>query len=210
MFEHVDVEIWRTAFRSKKYLIGSFLLMTFQNIYIYVIGSQYQRAYISADTNINLLKINENHHYNSFHDNVIMQRFIPHITLPTRLSDTCDTVINIIFANNVGVNNVNGVLSHVISDHQITFSIMLGSNYAHSKDTFIEVESINQCTIENFRDETINMDIYTKLDQNITSDPNENCKILIQDLLPAKTNICQKNCEKCNKRKYKRENWMMG
>ena len=23
MFENVDVEIWRTAFRSKKYLIGS-------------------------------------------------------------------------------------------------------------------------------------------------------------------------------------------
>ena len=71
-----------------------------------------------------------------------MQRFIPHITLPTRLSDTCDTLID-----TIGVNRVNGVLSHVISDHQITFSIILGSNYAHSKDKFIEVESINQRTI---------------------------------------------------------------
>ena len=124
------------------------MIMTFQNIYIYiyiyVIGSQYQKAYISRDTNINLLKINENQHYNSFYDNVIMQGFI---TLPTRLSDTCDTLIDNIFANNVRVNHVNGVLSHVISDHQITFSIILGSNYAHSKDKFIEVESINQRTI---------------------------------------------------------------
>ena len=103
-----------------------------------------------------------------------MQGFIPHITLPTRLSDTCDTLIDNMFANNVGVNHVNGVLSHVISNHQITFSIILGSNYTHSKDNFIEVESIHQRTIENFRDEIINMDIYTKLDQNITSDPNEN------------------------------------
>ena len=123
-----------------------------------------------------------------------MQGFIPHITLPTRLSDTCDTLIDNIFANNVGVNHVNGVRSHVISDHQITFNIILGSNYAHSKDKFIEVESINQRTIENFRDEIINMDIYTKLDQNITSDPNKNCKILLQSLLSAKNKYMPKNC----------------
>ena len=161
-----------------------------------MIGSQYQRAYISGDTNINLLKINENQHYNSFYDNIIIQRFIPHITLHIRLSDTCDTLIDNIFANNVGVNLVNGVLSHIISDHQITFSIILGSNHAHSKDTFIEFESINQRTIENFRDEIINMDIYTKLDHNITSDPNENCKILLQSLLSAKNKYMLKKIEK--------------
>ena len=55
-----------------------------------------------------------------------MQELIPHITLPTRLSDTCDTLIDNIFENNV--NHVNDVLSHLISDHQITFSIILGSN----------------------------------------------------------------------------------
>ena len=100
--------------------------------------------------------------------------------------DTCDTLIDNIFVNYVGVNHVNRVLSHVISDHQITFSIILGSNYAHSKDTFIDVESINQRTIENFRDEIINMDIYTKLDQNI------NCKILLQNLLSAKNKYMPK------------------
>ena len=48
-----------------------------------------------------------------------MQGFIPHIELPTRLSDTCDTLIDNMFANNVGVgvNHINGVLSHVIYDH---------------------------------------------------------------------------------------------
>ena len=80
-------------------------------------------------------------------------------------------------------------------DVEITFSIILGSNYAHSKDKFIEIESINQRTIENFRNEIINMDIYTKLDQNITSDPNENCKIFFQSLLSAKNKYMPKNCE---------------
>ena len=182
--------------------------MKARSICLQNIRSQYQRAYISGDTNINLLKINENQHYNSFYDNVIMQGFMPHITLPTRLSDTCDTLIDNIFANNVGVNHVNGVHSHVISDHPIILSIILGSNYAHSKDKFIEVESINQRTIENFRDEIINMDIYTKLDQNITSDPNENCKILLQSLLSAKNKYMPKKLRIFNKRKDKRENWM--
>ena len=63
---------------------------------------------------------------------------------------------------------------------------MLGINYAHSKDKFIEVESINQRTIDNFYDEIINMYIYTKLDQNITSDPNENCTIFLQKTKKAK------------------------
>ena len=55
---------------------------------------------------------------NSFYDNVIMHGFIPHTTLLTRLSDTCGTLIDIMFANNVGVNHVNGVLSPVLSDHK--------------------------------------------------------------------------------------------
>ena len=77
-----------------------------------------------------------------------------------------------------------------------------------ANDKFIEVESINQRTIENFRDEIINMDIYTKLDQNTTSDPNENCQILLQSLLSAKNKYMPKKLRKFNKRKDKRENWM--
>ena len=40
------------------------------------------------------------------------------------------------------------------------------------------------------------MDIYTKLDQNITSDPNENCKILLQSLLSAKNKYMPKKIAK--------------
>ena len=105
--------------------------------YLNVIGGQRQKLDISGDTNTNLLKLNKNQHFNYFYDNIIMQGFIPHnITLPTKLSDNYDTLINNILANNVGVNHVNGVLSHAISDYQITFSIVLGSIYAHSLAQF--------------------------------------------------------------------------
>ena len=43
--------------------------------YLIVIGGQYQRAYISGNTNINLLKLNGNQYSNYFYDNVIMQGF---------------------------------------------------------------------------------------------------------------------------------------
>ena len=42
--------------------------------------------------NINLLKICDIHIYNLFDENLTVHRFMPLITLPTRLSDTCDTL----------------------------------------------------------------------------------------------------------------------
>ena len=52
------------------------------------------------------------------------------------------------------------------------------------------------------------MDIYTKLDQNITSGPNENCKKFLQSLLFAKNKHMPKKLRKFNKRKNKTENWV--
>ena len=55
--------------------------------------------------NINLLKISENSSYNLFYENLAAHSFIPLITLPTRLSDTCvtliDNIFQIILTNNI-------------------------------------------------------------------------------------------------------------
>ena len=50
--------------------------------------------------NINLLKISVNPSYNLFYENLTAHSFMPLITLPTRLSDTCGTLIDSIFTNN--------------------------------------------------------------------------------------------------------------
>ena len=42
------------------------------------------------------------------------------IPLPTRLSDTCDTLIDNIFTNNFEKNHPKNVLTRIISDHQMT------------------------------------------------------------------------------------------
>ena len=53
----------------------------------------YRKAYICGDININFLKINENNHYNSFHENITSNGFMPQITLSTRLSNTYNTLL---------------------------------------------------------------------------------------------------------------------
>ena len=75
--------------------------------------------YICGDININLFKIHENNHYNSFYENITSNGFMPQITLPTRLSDTCNTLFDNIFINNFEKNHKNCIPTRTISDHQM-------------------------------------------------------------------------------------------
>ena len=58
-------------------------------------------SYICGDFNINLLKINVKAHYNTFFENTLSSEFFPKITLslPTRISETCSTLIDNILTN---------------------------------------------------------------------------------------------------------------
>ena len=82
---------------------------------------------ICEDMNFNLLKISENPSYNVFYENLTAHSFLPLITLPTRLSDTCDTLIDNIFTNNSDQHHTNCILTRVVSDHQMT-CCMLSKN----------------------------------------------------------------------------------
>ena len=44
--------------------------------------------------NRHLFKINENNNYNTFYETVTSRGCMPQITMSTRLSDTCDTLID--------------------------------------------------------------------------------------------------------------------
>ena len=49
---------------------------------------------IAGDYNINLLKVNEIELYNEFFDTLSTRSFYPKITLPTRFSNSKDTLID--------------------------------------------------------------------------------------------------------------------
>ena len=112
LFESVTIEIWKSDTIASKYLIISVnrpptilveaLTRFIDEFFCHLDDLQkiYQKAYIYGDLNINLLKINENNNYNTFYENVTSSGVMPQITLPTRISDTCDTFIDNIFTNN--------------------------------------------------------------------------------------------------------------
>ena len=110
IFESVNIEIWKNDTIASKYLMSSVyrpptalvyaLTRRFIDAYASYLDNMqkiYRKAYICGDININLLKINENNNYNTFYESVTPSGFMPQITLPTRLSDTCDMLIDNIF-----------------------------------------------------------------------------------------------------------------
>ena len=68
------------------------------------------------------------------------------ITLPTRLSDTRDTLIDNIITNNLDEkNHKNVILTRIISDQQMTCCILPNHNAVKRVDReYIEVEYINE------------------------------------------------------------------
>ena len=62
------------------------------------------------------------------YENLTAHSFMPRITLPTRLSDICDTLIDNIFTNNSDQHHTNCILTRVVSDHQMTCCMLSKNN----------------------------------------------------------------------------------
>ena len=81
-------------------------------------------------------------------------------------------------------------------------------HYRKNTNLLIEVETINQHTLENMRYDLNQQNIYSKLYHNGEATVNENCEIFINILLEAKNKHIPKIMRKYNKRKDKKEKWM--
>ena len=55
---------------------------------------------ISGDFNLNLIKYTQNRGVYQFLENILFNNIIPHITLPTRVTEKSTTLIDNIFTNN--------------------------------------------------------------------------------------------------------------
>ena len=81
-------------------------------------------VYLCGDYNINLLKMHEKNSYEEFFETMLVHSYLPNITLPTRLTDTSNTLIDNAFANSAKFEAVSGILINNISDHQAIFTII--------------------------------------------------------------------------------------
>ena len=146
-----------------------------------------KQAYIIGDFNIDLLQLHTNAQYNTFYDNTTAQGFFPKITRPTRSFGNSHTLIDNVFTNNLCKRHTSGILTHQISDHFITFSIVDG-NIKHKNDhiKYVEVQNISSASIANFKNAIAKSDLLSHLDLNHNADPNQNYNILSSSLENAK------------------------
>ena len=79
------------------------------------------------------------------------------------------------------------ILVRPISDHQMYFC-MMNENYINpkTKQKYVQIEVCNEESLEKFKAEIANAEIYARLQKDLTDDPNTNYKILSQILKIAK------------------------
>ena len=99
-----------------------------------------------------------------FHDNIVAARFIPKITLPTRICDTTSTPIDNVYSNAIDKSHTSDILIRPISDHQMYFCIM-NDNFVNIKTAqkYIKIEVSNQNNIDKFVKEVSDADFTVNL-----------------------------------------------
>ena len=69
---------------------------------------------------------------------------------------------------------------------------------AENSQRYVEVEVCNEHSIDQFRNEIANADIYNKLDASLNGNPNVNYKILAEQLQYAKSEHMSKTIRRFN------------
>ena len=84
-----------------------------------------KQIYLMGDFNIDLLKIESDTNIAMFFDNITSNFFVPHITLPTRITPKSKTLIDNIYSNSENFREgTSGHLTLSISDHLAQFLII--------------------------------------------------------------------------------------
>ena len=122
-------------------------------------------CYIAGDFNIDLLKSDTNCHTKDFFDTLISNLFVPHITLPTRITNRSQTLIDNIFSNNPEFENcTSGNFTFSISDHLAQFLIVPLDENKPPKVHNIKIRDTKHYCHEELVADIINVDWNTTLD----------------------------------------------
>ena len=166
-------------------------------------------VYIGGDFNIDLLKINQKHHYNAFYENLVTAGYLPRITLPTRITDHSATLLDNIFTN-VLEEHTSGVIVNNISDHQMIYTYK-NVEIQHTRsctNRYIEIERKDHHSIQNFLTKFQDFNLQNKLDMSENADSNENFNLFMQTFSTLKEKYLPKRRVKFNKRKHRKNPWL--
>ena len=114
--------------------------------------SKCKQSYIKGDYNIDLLKLQNNAHNNTFYESVTAQGFLPKITRPTRSFENSHSLIDNTFTNNLNKPHISGILVYHVSDHFMHFCIVEDNEiYSVNLTKYVETETISPKSIANFK-----------------------------------------------------------
>ena len=193
VYESMYLEIYNKDASFHKYVIGSVYrrpsdllddLTQFNEQFSVTLSNIHavsRQAYVNGDYNIDLLQLHTNTHYNAFYENITAQGFFPKITRPTRSFGNSHKLIDNVLTNNLCKQHTSGILTHQISDHFMSFSIVEG-NIKNIKEPlkYIEVQNINSASIINFKNSVGNSNLFSQFDLSLDANPNDNYKFFPQ------------------------------
>ena len=184
-------------------------------------------VYLCGDYNINLLKMHEKNSYEEFFETMLVHSYLPNITLPTRLTDTSNTLIDNVFANSAKFEAVSGILINNISDHQAIFTIITIPRERVIIHTKISSNNQTTYTVKKLSSGTKPKTIFTppnrKLDIDMfcedvrinlvantdnTFDESDNYKGLVKSIGDAQKKQIDSKRFKYNKYKHKKCKWI--
>ena len=98
------------------------------------ISNENKLTYLLGDFNINLLNTDVDNDVSIFYDTFTGNLFVPHITLPTRITPRSQTLIDNIFSNNPEFEKgISGNFTFNISDHLAQFLVVPSKNLIKCK-----------------------------------------------------------------------------
>ncbi len=157
---------------------------------------------LNGDFNLNLIKMNEKRLYEEFFELLLLNSYLPNITLPTRLESL--TLIDNIFCNSMLYNSWSGILLNHISDHQPCFTVfelptaVKSINERFARQPKIDFNTLRQDVAHNILQCTNN-----------TMSENDLYNALIKSINDAHEKQLKNKPKGRNKKyKYKRSNWI--
>ena len=153
-------------------------------------------------------QVKDKAHYCEYYDEIISHGFFPKITLPTRFSDTANTLIDNIFATNGEINDISGILLNHISDHQMVFIYVENFSYVKRSPKYIQLERHDDQSLNNFIDELKSSNICEQLQDHVDSNPQDNYELFHRLLQNAKDKHLPKKRVRYDKKKHKPSKWM--
>ena len=99
---------------------------------------------------------------------------------------------------------ISGLLINDLSDHKIIFTVHKNKSYLEKVNKFIEVETRDARSINNFVNKLKDLNIYDQLDKQLTSDPNANYELFNGLLNNARAKDLPKKRVKYQKKLHKK------